>query len=95
MSIRAAHGSTQASPAHRSPARALVFAAILFAPANASADPPAADPPTDEETRRYCEEERWRERCRPGSRAGCFPDARCRVYEENRRREREGGQGAR
>ena len=77
-----------------SPARALVFAAILFAPAAASADPPTADPPADDEdTRRYCEEQRWREHCRPGSRAGCFPDERCRVYEENLQREREGSQG--
>lgn len=67
-------------------ARALVLAAILYAPATAvQADGPAPTPgepgtpgtdgalsPEDEA---YCEH-----RCR--TRAGCFDDDRCRVYRE-------------
>jgi hypothetical protein len=65
-------------------ARAMVFAAILYAPAAALADSPPPGPPPPRGDALSPEDEAYCElRCR--SRAGCFDDDRCRVYRERRR----------
>ena len=48
-------------------------------------DPPGDAPPVDAETRRYCEERQADCESRPRTRLGCIPDARCRVWDAERR----------